>query len=254
MLVGVGSSADRYAAELRQGLEFATREADHLWGWDGPAGRLRAQRRAEFLIDRCRLGPGVQCLELGSGTGVFTERLVGSGCDLVAIELSPDTAELCRERVEGRAEVIVGNIETGEGIEGRSFDAIVGVSVLHHVDLDATLRSTFSHLRAGGRFAFTEPNILNPQIWAERNVGWVAQRRHVVPHERAFRAGDLRRSFTAAGFVVDEAEPFEFLHPLTPRLLVPLVLGLQRLLERTPVRHLAGSVRLAGRKPESARG
>jgi SAM-dependent methyltransferase len=247
----VTSSADRYAAELRQGSELAAADADLVWGWGSPAGRLRADRRAAFLVERCALGPGVRCLELGAGTGVFTERLLRSGCELVAVELSPATAQRCRERVRGRAEVVVGNVETGEGLEGRSFDAIVGVSVLHHVDLAATLASTFSLLRPGGRFAFTEPNILNPQVWAERNVPWVARRRHTLPHERAFTAAGLRRAFEEARLVVDEARPFEFLHPATPPSLIRPVRRLERLLERTPARHVAGSVRIAGRRPPS---
>ena len=44
-------------------------------------------------------------------------------------------------------------------------------------------------------------------------------------------------------------EPFEFLHPSTPSRLVPTVLSLERVLERTPVRTIAGSVRVAGRRP-----
>ncbi len=242
------SPAERYAAELRQGLELSAADADRVWGWDGPAGRLRADRRAAFLIDCCGLRPGVRCLELGAGTGVFTERLARSECELVAVELSPATADRCRRRLGDRAEVIVGNVETGEGLEGRSFDAIVGVSVLHHVDLDATLASTFSLLRPSGRFAFSEPNIRNPQVWTERNVTWVGRARHVVPHERAFTAAGLRRAFETAGFLVDEAEPFEFLHPSTPARLVPALRRLEGLLERTPARAIAGSVRIAGRQ------
>ncbi len=64
----------------------------------------------------------------------------------MAIELSEATAALCRERVGERAEVMVGNIETGEGMEGREFDAIVGVSVLHHLNLDACFDRTFPKL------------------------------------------------------------------------------------------------------------
>lgn len=242
------SSADRYAAELRQGSELAAPDADLVWGWGSPAGRLRADRRAHFLAEECRLGPGVTCLELGAGTGTFTERLARTGCTLVAVELSPDTAERCRERVGGRAEVVVGNVETGEGLVGREFDAIVGVSVLHHVDLEATFASTFSLLRPGGRFAFSEPNILNPQVWAERNVGWLGRRRHTLPHERAFTAAGLRRAFEGAGFTVDVAEPFEFLHPATPPRLIGPVRRVERVLERTPLRAIAGSVRIAGRR------
>lgn len=238
-------SADRYEAERRQGRLIASGKED-VWGWSGRAGGLRAARRAEFLLSAARLAPGVRCLELGCGTGEFTERLVGSGCELIAVDLSEETAALARDRVGERARVVVGNIETGEGLDGLELDAIVGVSVLHHVDLDATFEHTFSLLRPGGRFAFSEPNMANPQVWAERNLEPVRRLRHVTPHETAFRADQLRRRFESAGFDVEVCEPFEFLHPSTPAWLVPAALSLERGLEATSMRAIAGSLRIAG--------
>jgi SAM-dependent methyltransferase len=241
----------RHAAELEQGVVFARADVERSWGWSGVAGRLRAERRASFLIERCGLGPGVRCLELGAGTGTFTNLLAATGCELVALELSPDTAAVCRTRVGPSVEVVVGDAETAEGLDKREFDAIVGVSVLHHLDLAAALATTFSHLVPGGRFAFSEPNILNPQVWAERRVGWVSRRRHVLPHERAFTAGSLRAELEAGGLDVDVAETFDFLHPATPRLLVSPVVWFESLLEHAPfVRAIAGSVRVAGRRPK----
>ena len=102
-------------------------------GSAGPAGAT-ANAVASLSLEPPMM---LAALDLGSRT-------------LVAVELSPDTAERCRERVGGRAEVVVGNVETGEGLAGREFDAIVGVSVLHHVDLEATFAATFSLLRPGG--------------------------------------------------------------------------------------------------------
>ena len=272
-------SNDRYAEERRQGERIARGDLEHVWGWSGPAGQLRAERRASFLIEAAGLAPGVRCLELGCGTGEFTTRLVESGCALVGVELSEATAAIARERVDGRAEIVVGNVETGEGIEG-SFDAIVGVSVLHHVDLEATLEHTFAHLRPGGRFAFSEPNIANPQVWAERapappatplaippaptplaspqpaetltqeqQIEAIRRRRHVTSHETAFRTGELRARLERAGFLVEVCEPFEFLHPATPGPLVGAVSALERVVERTPLRAVAASIRVAGRRP-----
>ncbi len=238
----------RYQEERRQGEQIATDDLEAVWGWTGPAGSLRAQRRAEFLISAARLAPGVRALELGAGTGQFTQRLLASECELVAVELSEATAEICRARVDGRAEILVGNIETGEGLEDRRFDAIVGVSVLHHVDMASCLVNTFSKLDSGGRFAFSEPNMANPQVWAMKNVDWVARRLHETKHETAFRVRELRRLFEDAGFTVEVCEPFEFLHPRTPARLVPPVRRVERLLERTPVRAIAGSIRIAGRR------
>lgn len=240
--------SERYEEERRQG-ELIVSGEEHVWGWSGPAGSLRAQRRARFLIEEAELAPGVRCLELGCGTGEFTTRLLDSGCELVAIELSEATAAAARERVGDRAEIVVGNVETGEGLEGREFDAIVGVSVLHHLDLEACFAHTFPHLRPGGRFAFSEPNLANPQVWAERSIEVVRRARHVTPHETAFLAGDLRTRFEAAGLAVELCRPFEFLHPATPALLIGAVGAFERLAERTPLRAIAGSIAVAGRRP-----
>jgi SAM-dependent methyltransferase len=240
----------RYAREREQGETIVAHDLERVWGWSSPAGRVRATRRARFLIDAAGLSPSVTCLELGAGTGEFSVRLLESECDLVAIELSEAAAGVCRRRVGSRGEVVLGNVETGEGIEGRSFDAVVGVSVLHHVDVDACLRTILAVLRPGGRFAFTEPNMANPQVWAERHLDAVRRRRHVTPHETAFRPRQLTAAFERAGLVVETCEPFDFLHPATPRFLIGAVSRLGVLLEKFPgAREIAGSIRIAGRRP-----
>ena len=246
-LLSVAAGEARYAAERRQGLEFAA--DDRYWGWSSPAGRIRAHRRARFLTEQARLAPGVRALELGCGTGEFTRRLVESRCALTAVELSEALASRCRERVDGRAEIVVGNVETGEGLEGRRFDAIVGVSILHHVNMGLCLRNTFSLLEPGGRFAFSEPNLANPQVWAMKKIGFVGKLMHETVHETAFLSWRLRRLFERAGLVVEVCEPYEFLHPSTPQRLIGAVERVERALERTPLRAIAGSIRIAGHRP-----
>lgn len=242
------AGSGRYAAERAQG-ELIAAGHESVWGWQGAAGRMRAERRAVFLAESARLRPGVRCLELGAGTGEFTVRLAETGCDLVAVELSEATAAICRRRVGGKATVVVGNVETGEGLPGSEFDAIVGVSVLHHLDLHLCLEHTFTLLRRGGRFAFSEPNMANPQVWLERHIGPVKHWRHVTPHETAFRASQLRSELERMGLAVDTCEPYEFLHPSTPAALITVTLALERFLERTAVRAIAGSIRLVGHRP-----
>jgi 2-polyprenyl-3-methyl-5-hydroxy-6-metoxy-1,4-benzoquinol methylase len=246
-LLSEAAAGDRYADERRQG-EAIMAGGEKAWGWFGPAGAVRAERRADFLIRAAGLRPGVSCLELGCGTGEFTTRLLTSGCRLTAVELSEATAQRCRQAVRGEAEILLGNIETGEGYDGRTFDAIVGVSVLHHVNMDKCLRATFSRLKPGGRFAFSEPNMANPQIWLERHVGFIKKLRKVTPHETAFRVRKLRKMLERAGLVVEVCEPFEFLHPATPKPLLKTVLAVEKVLEKTPCRAIAGSIRVAGRR------
>lgn len=240
----------RYANELKQGASIAHSEIEgEAWGWRTPAGQLRAARRGKFLIEGAQLAPGKTCLEVGCGTGEFTQRLVKSGCKLTAVEISPDLASVCRKSCP-EAEVIVGNIETGEGFADRTFDAIVAVSVLHHVNMELFFKNTMSKLKPGGRFAFSEPNMLNPQIWAERNIEWVRRWRHNTPHETAFTPGQFRDLFKDNGYVVDRCVPFDFMHPGTPRVLIGVVGGIQRVAEAfPPTRLIAGSIQIAGHRP-----
>jgi len=240
----------RYAAEARQGALIAHEHLEHVWGWSSPAGQKRAERRAAFLVDAAHLEPGVRCLEIGAGSGEFTERLAQSGCQLDALELSPDIARVCQNRVGDSARVLVGNAETGAGLpQGLSYDAIVGVSVLHHLNLEMAFEATFRRLRPGGRFAFSEPNMANPQIWAERHIAVVKRLRRVTEHETAFRVHELRSAFERAEFEVELCEPFDFLHPATPPSLIDPVQRLERVLEGSPLRRIAGSVKIVGLRP-----
>jgi 2-polyprenyl-3-methyl-5-hydroxy-6-metoxy-1,4-benzoquinol methylase len=251
--LSIHDADERYGVEARQGALIARDGLEHVWGWSSPAGRKRAERRARFLVDAARLVPGIRCLELGAGTGEFTQRLARSGCELEALELSSDTARICQERVGNSVTVLVGNAETGAGLPTqRQYDAIVGVSVLHHLNLAMTFEATFKLLRPGGRFAFSEPNMANPQVWAERHIRVVKRWRHVTEHETAFRARELRSAFERTGFEVELCEPFEFLHPATPPSLIEPLQRVERALERTPLRRIAGSLRIAGSRPLSA--
>lgn len=88
----------------------------------------------------------------------------------------------------------------------------------------------------------------NPQIWLERHSRLVKRWRHVTPHETAFHTDELRDAFVRAGFSVELCEPFEFVHPATPRRMLGAVRVLENVLERTPARAIAGSIRIAATK------
>ena len=54
----------------------------------------------------------------------------------------------------------------------------------------------------------------------------------------------MSRKITATKMTI--CEPFEFLHPFTPERLIPAVLRVEPMLERSPLRAIAGSIRVAG--------
>src|SRR4051812_39611591 len=128
-------SSDRITHELEHGRFLAAHDAEKIWGWHTPAGRLRADRRAQMVIDGAGLRPGMNILEIGCGTGVFTERLARSGAHITAIDLSADLLAFARKRGldPTQVEFIEGRFEDAQLPTG--FDAVVGSSVLHHLEV-----------------------------------------------------------------------------------------------------------------------
>src|SRR5215472_3788761 len=55
---------ERLRREIEHHRELAGRHTEEIWGWDSPAGRVRADRRARLFVELGRLGPGARVLEL----------------------------------------------------------------------------------------------------------------------------------------------------------------------------------------------
>ena len=238
---------------LAREIAFHRGIADHaelIWNWDSPSGRARAARRAALLVEAAGLHPGVRALELGCGTGVFLQKVAPHGASITGIDLSADLLERCAERMAGAAHVALvrGNAEKMPFADG-TFDAVYGSSILHHLDLDAALAEVRRVLRPGGRMAFAEPNILNPQVAVMFRLGLTKKYFGVSPDEMAFSRFRARAAARAAGLDGVSVTPFDFLHPATPARLIGAVSALGRAVERVPLaREIAGSMVLSGRK------
>jgi ubiquinone/menaquinone biosynthesis C-methylase UbiE len=241
-----GSLEERVAREREHGRTIlATGESN--WGWNTPAGQIRKKRRDEFLAAAV---PGLadpRVLEIGCGTGTFSAALAPAFPRLTAIDVSDVLLEVARKRFPG---VDFRNEDMHRtSFENSTFDLIVGCSVLHHLDWDAALREIVRILRPGGRIRFSEPNMLNPQVAAQKKWPWLKKRLGESPDESAFTPRQIRRALERSGFTAIVAEPYEFLHPSTPRPLIGGVIALERLLQKTPLRWIGGSIRIEARKP-----
>ncbi len=168
--------SNRAEHEISHGKKLTQTDPELIWGWGTPAGRLRAKRRAKLIAAGANLGSGVHALEIGCGTGLFTEMFVETGAQLTAVDISVDLLEKARARDLPAAQVqfLAKPFEACQ-IDG-PFEAVIGSSVLHHLDIKPALNKIYQLLKPRGKLSFAEPNMLNPQIMLQKNVPWLKAR------------------------------------------------------------------------------
>ena len=246
------SSPSRAEHEIEHGRKLARNEPEQIWGWGTPAGRLRAIRRADLISRGAELGSGKRALEIGCGTGNFTEQFARSGAQIVAVDISPELLEKARARglPESQVHFLAMPFEECD-VEG-PFDAIIGSSVLHHLDIQPALAGILTLLKPGGVMCFAEPNLVNPQIMIQKNVPWIRERLGDSPDETAFVRWPLKRLLKKTGFEGVAITPFDWLHPATPEGMIGAVQAAGKIFEKTPLlKELAGSLLIRANRPAS---
>jgi SAM-dependent methyltransferase len=180
--------------------------------WDARTAGLHAAElppRGPDAFERSlldALGPveGLRVLELGCGAGDLSLELLRRGARLTALDISPASVELTRERAErvrpgSELHTVVAPVE-GTGLDGAAFDRIVGKWILHHVDVAQAAGEVCRLLRPGGHAAFFENQDRNPLLrFARRRMMRVPGVHQVgTPDEHPLTAGDyalLERTF-----------------------------------------------------------
>jgi SAM-dependent methyltransferase len=116
------------------------------------------------------LGPveGLRVLELGCGAGDLSLELLRRGARLTALDISPASVELTRERAArfrdgADLRAVVAPVED-TGLEDAAFDRVVGKWILHHVDVPRAAREVRRLLRPGGHATFFENQDRNPVL------------------------------------------------------------------------------------------
>jgi SAM-dependent methyltransferase len=231
----------RLEREIEHGKYLVRTGAGEIWNWEGPAGKLRWRRRVQMLTSH--LGPEMKVLELGCGTAYFTRELALTGASITAIDISPDLLEEARRNCPATNVRFEMQNAYALSYPDNSFDSVVGSSVLHHLELDEALEQIQRVLRPGGFIRFTEPNMLNPQIALQKNVPAIKKRLGDSPDETAFFRWPLQRRLERTGFRKVRIDPFDFLHPKTPRNWIPAVEKMSNVFEKIPLlREIAGSL------------
>ena len=181
-------------------------------------GLTRAyERKAKIILKELADINPKRILEIGSGSGLmtyFVAKLYKE--ELVALDLSKEMLDLAKSRITNpKVSYVVGDGTKPDFPDG-SFDAVIGVDIIHHLeDPRAAMKEWKRLVRPGGKMVFLETNVYNPIIL--RNIG--------VEHEvRAFLNTDKNLTLwpTDAGWETVKVTPAPTYTPAGPKFMVPL--------------------------------
>ena len=234
--------------EIEHGVLLASQDTEKSWGWGTPAGKIRARRRAKLIIAASELNLHKKVLEIGCGTGLFTEIFAETGANIIAVDISPELLQKAKARnLPPTVQVLEKRFEDCD-LDG-PFDVILGSSILHHLAVKTALAKIYQLLKPGGVISFAEPNFLNPQVFLERKLRkWFP---YTSPDEIAFVRWHLKKDLEEAGMIKIEITPFDWLHPFTPEKIIPQVKSFGDVLEKTPIlKEFSGSLLIRAERPE----
>jgi ubiquinone/menaquinone biosynthesis C-methylase UbiE len=191
---------------------------------------------------------GKRALVPGCGFGEDAIRLARLGACVEAFDISPDVVEIARRRC---AAFGYGGIDFGvmpsEALSyaDESFDLVLFIDILHHVDIPATMREVVRVLKPGGRIIGNE---LYTHSWMQKHLreSWIVEKA-LYPAMRRFIYGDDKPYITPDEHKIDETEfaaveqacgafEAEWFNGLVGRLVpdrLPLVAGIDRAMMKT---------------------
>lgn len=179
---------------------------------------------------------GKRVLELGCAAGLLTEQLADGGADVLAVDREPRLVEHATERLAGRAQIAVVDLEEPfEDVLTGSVDVVVASLVLHYIeDWGPLLAELHRVLVPGGVLVFS---VHHPITGWNRSEGTDYHRTELVNEEwdwdgQHVTATMFRRPLSAifgplraAGFavdVVDEPFPHDLPHDMDAQMRVAL--------------------------------
>ena len=144
--------------------------------------------RSESVTKWSRSLPlGSRILDVGSASGGNTILLSELGFELTSLEMSDLGVELQQNR---GIDVVRGDA-TNLPFESASFDAVLCLDVLEHIEDDVSaLKEMYRVTKPGGKFLFSVPE--DPRLWSDHD--------RAVSHVRRYIRKDFENKISTVGF------------------------------------------------------
>ena len=237
---------------LVENLREMERTREVYWLRYPETSPVKLRGRAATVRHSFHVLPGESILEVGAGSGLWTEHLAGilrGENDLTAAVFNAELAE--RARARGLPRTTVVHVEDlVRDLPAESFDYIVGTAILCHDRYTENLAALYTLLKPGGELLFFEANLWNPQVLVKNAIPPIGRWTGQASCQIGMRRYRLLQETSRQGLVEVEVIPYDILHPRTPAALIPTLQSVAFVLEHIPgIRDLCGTLYIWGRRP-----
>src|SRR5947209_8465060 len=169
-----------------------TREA--YWNAYPKTSPIKLLWRALTVRHSFHVLAGESILEIGAGSGLWTEKLAG-----VFRGENPITAAVFNEEFLARAEnkelaqTSFVEVKDLKDLPAANFDYVVGTAILCHTLYSENLNAIFRLLKPGGQLLFFEANYWNPQFFVKTIVPFIGRLAGNARCQMGMRKYDLMR-------------------------------------------------------------
>jgi SAM-dependent methyltransferase len=211
-------------------------------------------RRRALTVRHClHVLPGEKILELGAGSGLWTEHLTAALRGENPITAAVFNRELTRGRSPLPNTEFVHVTDLAD-LPAGAYDYVIGTVILCHDLYPQTLAALHRLLKPGGSLLFFEANYWNPQVLLKNLIRpfgrWCGDARCHV----GMRKYELMKMASHQGFTNIEIIPYDIIHARLPRALIAPAQSASFILEHTPaVRDLCGTLYIWLTKPGEER-
>jgi dolichol-phosphate mannosyltransferase len=227
------------------------RVREAYWSRYPTTSTVKLRWRAVTVRHCFHILPGESVLELGAGSGIWTEELdhvLRGENPITALVFNQDLLDKARKRKLRSANFI--HTDDLNTLEAESFDYVVGTAILCHDRYPQNLRALLRLLKPGGQLLFFEANFWNPQVLIKSVFPRIGRWAGNAKCQVGIRKYKLLQMASHEGFVNLDVIPYDIVHPRTPRLLIPFIQSIGFIFEHAPlIKELCGTLYIWAAKP-----
>ncbi|MGB8591369.1 MAG: glycosyltransferase, partial [Candidatus Acidiferrales bacterium] len=212
---------------------------------------FRLRWRAQTVRHWLHVIPGERILEVGAGSGLWTQHLseaLRGENPITAAAFNENLATSGSARMIPNARFV--QVRELTELPEKSFDYVVGTAILCHDLYEQNLSALYRLLKPGGQLLFFEANYWNPQVFLKNHVPGLGRLARDARCHIGMRRYRLMRLASQQGFARVEITPYDIVHSLTPRWMIPTMQSLAFILEHAPViREFCGTLYISAQRP-----